>query len=222
MPTEVTWRSGSPDTNAHVIQRSGSGFPTNRVRRCKSAKNSSTVSFCRSHHVVNSLNALKSSIAYAVNRALFISSGSVLSSWLSCRYTVRATPGSHNGSTGSTLYIADNSQTISTCSSHSTIGISVTAPLNSGINRISNALPDMVDERVKAEIAWVEIDYGIRLSRVEYLNFQLSFSFDRSVLYVFFSTCRSITCYLWKDLYEFWSLLIFLIFHPAILVGMLM
>ena len=125
LPREVIWRSCSPDTNAHVIQRSGSGFPTNRVRRCKSAKNSSTVSFCRSHHTVNSLNALKASIAYAVNRALFISSGSVLSSWLNCRYTARATPDSCNGSTGYTLSIADNSQTISTCSCHSTIGTEV-------------------------------------------------------------------------------------------------
>ena len=137
---------GSPDTNAHVIQCLGSGSPTNQVRQCKSAKNSSIFLFSQSCRTVNLSNALKVSIAYAVIRALFISSGSILCSWLSCQYMVRTPPHSCNSSTCSTLSIAHSSQTISTCSSHSTIGISVTVPLNSGINRISNALPIMVDE----------------------------------------------------------------------------
>ena len=101
---------GSPDTNAHIIQHSGSGPPTNWFRRCKSVENSSTVLFCWSWRAVNLSNALKASLAYAVIRALFISSGFVLCSWLRCRYTVRAPPRSYNGSTCSTLFIAYSSQ----------------------------------------------------------------------------------------------------------------
>ena len=44
---------GSPETNAHVNQRSGSGPPTNQANRRSSAKNSSTVSPGLSCRVTN-------------------------------------------------------------------------------------------------------------------------------------------------------------------------
>ena len=78
-----------PDTNKHVIQRSGCGSPTSRA---KSAKNSSMVLFCRNRDAVKWWNTLNASVAYAVMRALFISSGFALYSLFSFWYTARAPP----------------------------------------------------------------------------------------------------------------------------------
>ena len=133
----------SPDTNTHVIQCSGSGSPTSWARQCKSAKNLSTVSFCHNCHTINWLNA---SVMYAVIRALFISSGSTLFSLLGCWYMARAPPRRHSSKTCLILFIVQSLLTSSTFSIHLTIGMSVMVPLNSGISRISNALPVIAKE----------------------------------------------------------------------------
>ena len=76
----------------HVIHRSGSSSPTNWANRCKSTKNSSTVS-PEQRCVTNWLNVLNLSVAYAVMRACFICSASALCSLLSLLYTARVTMG---------------------------------------------------------------------------------------------------------------------------------
>ena len=140
------WRScvtccGSPDTNAHVIQCPCSGSPTSWARQCKSAKNLSMILFCHNCHAVNWSNALNASIAYAVMRALFISSGSTLFSLFSCWHTARGPLHRNSRKTCSNLSTVQSSQTSSTFSIHWTIGMSITVPLNSRISQISNALP---------------------------------------------------------------------------------
>ena len=96
------------------------------------------------HGATNWLNALNSSVVYAVMRACLICSASALCSLLSLLYTARALPHSRNGRMHSTLSMAQSSQTNSTFSIHSTIGISVIVPLNSGISRTSKALPSII------------------------------------------------------------------------------
>ena len=120
--------------NAHNIHQSGSSSPTNRANQCKSAKNSSTVSPGQRRHVTNLSNALNFSVVYAVMRACLICSASALCSLLSLLYTARAPPHSCSGRIRSTFSMVQSSQTNSTFSIHSTMGISVIVLLNFGIS----------------------------------------------------------------------------------------
>ena len=134
---------GSPETNAHINQRSGSSPPTNQASRHSSAKNSSTVSPGRSCQVINWLYALNASVAYVVMRACLICSASAFCSALSCLYMAKAPPHNLNGRTRWTFFIPQSSHTSSTFLTHLTMGISVAAPLNSGISQTSNILPSI-------------------------------------------------------------------------------
>ena len=126
---------GSPETNAHVNQRSGSSPSTNWASRRSSAKNSSTVSSGRSCQAMNWSYALNASVAYMVMRACLICSASAFCSTLSCLYMAKHSPCNLNGRTHSTFFIAQSSCTSSTFSTHLTMGILAAAPLNSRISR---------------------------------------------------------------------------------------
>ena len=131
---------GSPETNVHVNQRSGSSPPTNWASHRSSAKNSSTVSPGRSCQVTNWSYALNASVAYMVMRACLICSASAFCSVLICLYMAKAPPCNLNGRMRSTFFIAQSSHTSSTFSTYSTMGISVAELLNSGISWMSNIL----------------------------------------------------------------------------------
>ena len=111
---------GSPETNAHVNQRSGSGPPTNRASRRSSAKNSSTISSGRSCRVMNWSYTFNISVAYTVTRANLISSASAFYSALSFLYMAKAFPRNLNGRTRSKFFRAQSSHTGSTFSTHLT------------------------------------------------------------------------------------------------------
>ena len=117
--------------------------PTNRASRRSSAKNSSTVSPGRSFQVMNWSYALNASAAYLVMRACLICSASAFCSALSFLYMAKAPPHNLNGRTRSTFFIVQSSHKSSTFSTHSTIGMSVAAPLNSGISWTSKILPSI-------------------------------------------------------------------------------
>ena len=104
-------------------------------------KNSTTVSSGWSCRVTNWSYALNASVAYAVMRACLICSASAFCSTLSCLYIAKAPPRNLNGKMRSTFFIVQSSLTSSTFSTYSTMGISVAAPLNSGISWTSNILP---------------------------------------------------------------------------------
>ena len=129
----------SPEMNAHVNQRSDSGLPTNQASHRSSAKNSSTVSPGWSCQVTNWSYALNASAAYAVMRACLICSASAFCSALSCLYMAKATPRNLNGRTRSTFFIVQSLHTSLTFLTHSTMGMSVAAPLNSRISQTSKS-----------------------------------------------------------------------------------
>ena len=136
---------GSPETNAHVNQHSSNSPPTNWASRRSSAKNSSTVSSGRSCWVTNWSYALNGSVAYVVMWASLICSASAFCSALNCLYMAKAPLCNLYGRTRSTFFIVQSSHTSSTFSTHSTMGISVAASLNSGISRTSNILPSIAE-----------------------------------------------------------------------------
>ena len=133
------------------IQHSGGISPSSRTNRCKSVRNSSTVSSGRRRHVVNCSKATNESVPQAFIRACLISSTSSCGSFDSCRYVSRVAPFNCSGKTRSTLVISPSSLVNTRSSNHFIIGISVAATPILGISRISNCLDAMVN---KAEIAW--------------------------------------------------------------------
>ena len=132
-----------PETNAN--QHSGNGPPTNRVSRRSSAKNSSTISSGRNCRVMNWSYALNASVAYAVMRPCLFCYASAFYSALSCLLMAKTQPRNLNRRARSTFFIVQSSHTSSTFSTHSTMGISVAAPLNSRISRTLNILPSIAE-----------------------------------------------------------------------------
>ena len=132
---------GSPDTKAQLSHRSEVFSSIRRARSCRSPKYSSTVYPRRKRRETNVSNATKGSSAKATRRACFTCCKSSLWSQVNRRYTDRAPPLSLSGRTRSTLSTPHISHTGSACSNHSDTVWSDETPWNSGISRMSNALP---------------------------------------------------------------------------------
>ena len=128
---------GSPDTKTRLSHRSEVFSSIKRARFCRSPKYSPGLKW----RETNVSNATKGSSAKAMRRACFTCCRSSLWSWVNCHYADRALPLSLSGRTHSTLSTPHISHTSSTCSNHSDTVWSEETSWNSGISRMSNALP---------------------------------------------------------------------------------
>ena len=136
---------GSRDTKAQLSHRSEVFSSIRRARSWRSPKYSSTVSAGRRWREINVSNATKGSGAKATRRAYFTCCKSSLWSRVNRRYTDRAPPFSLRGRTRSTLSTPHISHTSYTCFNYSDTVWSDETPRNSGIGRMSNALPAICD-----------------------------------------------------------------------------
>ena len=134
-------RPESPDTKVQRSHRSEVFSSIRRARSCKSPKYSFTVSPGRKRRETNVSNATKGSGAKSTRRACFTCCKSSLWSRINRWYTDRAPPLGLRGRTRSTLSKAHILHTSFNCSNYLDTVWSDETPWNSGISRMSNALP---------------------------------------------------------------------------------